>query len=81
MEQFARKHGIDLHPAGHGINQQVLVGEGCAFPVASDSHSNVYDGISSVACRRPTYYFEHGNGVGCTGRYLPSWRDDGEVAR
>jgi len=80
MEQFARKRGIDLHPAGHGINQQVLAGEGCAFRVADDSHSNMYDGMSSVGaclCRRSTYDCEHE----CTGRYLPGWRDDGEVVR
>ena len=81
MEKFARKHGIDLHPAGHGVNWQVLVKEGCAFPMVSDSHSNMYDGISSVgACLSVDGQLTI-RAWRCTGQYLPGWLDDGEVVR
>ena len=52
IEAFARDHSIDFYPAGRGIGHQVLVEEGYAFPncltVASDSHSNMYGGVSCV---------------------------------
>ncbi|TDL25589.1 homoaconitase [Rickenella mellea] len=52
IEAFARTHGIDFFPAGRGIGHQVLVEEGYAFPgtltVASDSHSNMYGGVSCL---------------------------------
>jgi homoaconitate hydratase len=40
IEEFARQHGVDFYPAGHGIGHQILVEEGYAWPgtvtVASD---------------------------------------------
>ncbi|KAI0544900.1 hypothetical protein F4679DRAFT_563029 [Xylaria curta] len=51
IEEFANKHGIDFYPAKHGIGHQIMVEEGYAWPgtvtVASDSHSNMYGGISA----------------------------------
>ncbi|HBF23887.1 MAG TPA: homoaconitase [Planctomycetes bacterium] len=52
IENFAKKHNIDFHPAGRGIGHQVMVEEGYAWPgslvVASDSHSNMYGGIGAL---------------------------------
>ncbi|KAF9076656.1 homoaconitase [Rhodocollybia butyracea] len=52
IEAFARTHDIDFYPAGRGIGHQILIEEGYAFPytltVASDSHSNMYGGVSGV---------------------------------
>lgn len=51
-EEFAKKHGVDFFPAGHGIGHQIMIEEGYAWPgtmaVASDSHSNVYGGIGCL---------------------------------
>ncbi|KAI0205678.1 homoaconitase [Astrocystis sublimbata] len=52
IEAFAKKHGIDFFKAGHGIGHQVMVEELFVWPgtlcVASDSHSNMYGGISAL---------------------------------
>ncbi|CAF9911365.1 MAG: mitochondrial Homoaconitase [Heterodermia speciosa] len=52
IEEFARKQGVDFYPAGRGIGHQIMVEEGYAWPgtlaVASDSHSNMYGGISCL---------------------------------
>lgn len=52
IEEFAKAHGADFYPAGRGIGHQIMVEEGYAFPgkfvVASDSHSNMYGGISCL---------------------------------
>ncbi|KAL8784131.1 MAG: hypothetical protein Q9195_009175 [Heterodermia aff. obscurata] len=52
IEEFAMKHGVDFYPAGRGIGHQIMVEEGYAWPgtlaVASDSHSNMYGGISCL---------------------------------
>ncbi|KAI1760931.1 mitochondrial Homoaconitase [Hypoxylon sp. FL1150] len=52
IEEFAGKHGVDFYPAGRGIGHQIMVEEGYAWPstvtVASDSHSNMYGGVSSL---------------------------------
>jgi homoaconitate hydratase len=52
IEEFARKHGTDFHGAGKGIGHQIMIEEGYAWPctmtVASDSHANMYGGISSL---------------------------------
>ncbi|XXH02385.1 hypothetical protein Hte_008760 [Hypoxylon texense] len=52
IEEFATKHGVDFYPAGRGIGHQIMVEEGYAWPstvtVASDSHSNMYGGVSSL---------------------------------
>ncbi|KAK5655327.1 hypothetical protein OQA88_5894 [Cercophora sp. LCS_1] len=52
MEAFAGEHGVDFYPAGRGIGHQIMVEEGYAWPgtvtVASDSHSNMYGGVSSL---------------------------------
>ncbi|KAI1260540.1 mitochondrial Homoaconitase [Xylariaceae sp. FL1019] len=52
IEEFAAKHGVTFYPAGRGIGHQIMVEEGYAWPgtvtVASDSHSNMYGGISSL---------------------------------
>ncbi|SLM36308.1 mitochondrial [Lasallia pustulata] len=49
IEEFAKKQGVDLYPAGRGIGHQIMVEEGYAWPgtlaVASDSHTNMYGGI------------------------------------
>ncbi|CAG9937359.1 unnamed protein product [Clonostachys rosea f. rosea IK726] len=49
IEEFAKKHGVDFHPAGKGIGHQIMIEEGYAWPgtlvVASDSHSNVYGAL------------------------------------
>ncbi|RDL32363.1 Homoaconitase, mitochondrial [Venustampulla echinocandica] len=52
IEEFAGKHGVDFFPAGRGIGHQIMIEEGYAWPatvtVASDSHSNMYGGVSSL---------------------------------
>ncbi|POS84008.1 homoaconitase [Erysiphe pulchra] len=52
IEDFAKKHGVDFYPAGHGIGHQIMVEEGYAWPatmtVASDSHSNMYGGVGCL---------------------------------
>ncbi|CAI4218440.1 unnamed protein product [Parascedosporium putredinis] len=52
IKEFAKTHGIVFYPAGHGIGHQVMVEELYVWPgklcVASDSHSNMYGGISSL---------------------------------
>ncbi|KAI1662197.1 hypothetical protein F4813DRAFT_343813 [Daldinia decipiens] len=52
IEEFAKKQGIDFYPAKHGIGHQIMIEEGYAWPgtvtVASDSHSNMYGGISCL---------------------------------
>ncbi|CAG8809194.1 3377_t:CDS:2, partial [Dentiscutata erythropus] len=52
IEESAKLHNIDFYPAGRGIGHQIVVEEGYAFPytltVASDSHSNMYGGISCL---------------------------------
>ncbi|KAL7270012.1 mitochondrial Homoaconitase [Rhizina undulata] len=52
IEEFAKQQGVDFYPAGRGIGHQILVEEGYAWPgtltVASDSHSNMYGGISCL---------------------------------
>ncbi len=49
---FAEKHGIDYYPPGTGISHQVMVEQGYAVPgsmiVGSDSHSNLYGGVSAL---------------------------------
>ncbi len=52
IERFAAEHGIDFYPAGTGISHQVMVEQGYAVPgalvVGSDSHSNMYGGVSAL---------------------------------
>jgi len=52
IEKFAKTQGVDFHPAGRGIGHQIMVEEGYAWPgtltVASDSHSNMYGGVSCL---------------------------------
>lgn len=52
IEELARKQGVDFYPAGRGIGHQIMTEEGYAWPgtltVASDSHSNMYGGISCL---------------------------------
>ncbi|PWW76809.1 homoaconitase [Tuber magnatum] len=52
IEELAGKMGVDFYGAGRGIGHQILVEEGYAWPgtltVASDSHSNMYGGISCL---------------------------------
>jgi len=52
IEDFAKQQGIVFYPAGRGIGHQIMVEEGYAWPgtltVASDSHSNMYGGISCL---------------------------------
>lgn len=52
IETFAKKQGVDFYPAGRGIGHQILVEEGYTWPgtltVASDSHSNMYGGVSCL---------------------------------
>ena len=55
IEDFAKLHGIDFHPAGTGIGHQIMVSHGYVVPnslvVASDSHSNMYGALG--ACGTP----------------------------
>lgn len=52
IAKFAKSQGVDFHPAGRGIGHQIMVEEGYAWPgtltVASDSHSNMYGGVSCL---------------------------------
>jgi len=52
IEELAKRMGVDFYGAGRGIGHQILVEEGYAWPgtltVASDSHSNMYGGISCL---------------------------------
>ena len=52
IEEFAKRQSVDFYPAGRGIGHQIMVEEGYAFPatmtVASDSHSNMYGGVSCL---------------------------------
>ncbi len=52
IEKFATTHGVDFYPAGTGISHQVMVEQGYAVPgslvVGSDSHSNMYGGVSAL---------------------------------
>ncbi|KAI8960349.1 homoaconitase [Daldinia sp. FL1419] len=52
IEAFAKTHGIPFFPAGYSIGHQVMVEELFVWPgklcVASDSHSNMYGGLSSL---------------------------------
>ncbi|RMH13524.1 MAG: homoaconitase [Planctomycetota bacterium] len=49
---FAERHSIDYYPPGTGISHQVMVEQGYAIPgaliVGSDSHSNLYGGVSAL---------------------------------
>ena len=64
IETFAEKHSIDQFPPGRGIGHQIMVEEGHAWPgtmcVASDSHSNHYDGIGwsvvKLSMLKPTVF-------------------------
>ncbi|KAI9767027.1 MAG: mitochondrial Homoaconitase [Geoglossum simile] len=53
IEEFAKSQGVCFYPAGRGIGHQIMIEEGYAWPgtlaVASDSHSNMYGGISCLA--------------------------------
>ncbi|TIC99592.1 Homoaconitase, mitochondrial [Colletotrichum higginsianum] len=53
IQEFAKKHDVDVYPPGHGIGHQIMIEEGYAWPgtmvVASDSHSNTMGGVSAVA--------------------------------
>lgn len=52
IEALATKQGVDFYPAGRGIGHQIMTEEGYAWPgtltVASDSHSNMYGGVSCL---------------------------------
>jgi homoaconitate hydratase len=52
IEEFAKTMGADFYPAGRGIGHQIMCEEGYAWPgtmvVASDSHSNMYDGLGCL---------------------------------
>lgn len=52
IEIFGNKMGVDFYPAGRGIGHQIMCEEGYAWPgtmaVASDSHSNMYGGLSCL---------------------------------
>ncbi|KAI8723194.1 Homoaconitase, mitochondrial [Fusarium sp. LHS14.1] len=52
IEEFAKEHGVEFFPAGHGIGHQVMIEELFVWPgtlcVGSDSHSNMYGGIGSL---------------------------------
>ncbi|MCL4221722.1 MAG: homoaconitase [Phycisphaerales bacterium] len=52
IASFAERHGIDYYPPGTGISHQVMVEQGYAVPgsmiVGSDSHSNLYGGVSAL---------------------------------
>ncbi|MCD4750758.1 MAG: homoaconitase [Thermoanaerobaculales bacterium] len=52
IQAFAEKHGIVFHPAGAGIGHQLMIENGFVHPgslvVASDSHSNMYGGLSAL---------------------------------
>jgi len=52
IENFAATNNISFYPAGRGIGHQVMCEEGYITPhtlvVASDSHSNMYGGLSCL---------------------------------
>lgn len=52
IAKFATDHKIDHYPAGSGISHQIMVEQGYAIPgtliVGSDSHSNIYGGVSAL---------------------------------
>lgn len=52
IEAFAKRHGVDFHPAGMGIGHQIMVAHGYVVPgslvVASDSHSNMYGALGAL---------------------------------
>ena len=52
IEDFAKDQDVAFFPAGRGIGHQIMVEEGFAkagtLAVASDSHSNMYGGISCL---------------------------------
>jgi len=52
IEDFAKEHGVDFHPAGSGIGHQIMVERGYVVPgsfvVASDSHSNMYGALGAI---------------------------------
>ena len=52
IEEFSREMGADFYPAGRGIGHQIMCEEGYVWPgtmvVASDSHSNMYGGLSCL---------------------------------
>ncbi len=52
IQKFADRHAVDFYPAGTGISHQVMVEQGYAIPgamvVGSDSHSNLYGGVSAL---------------------------------
>ncbi|KAI3393771.1 hypothetical protein diail_3730 [Diaporthe ilicicola] len=52
IEAFAKQHGVVFFPAGYSIGHQVMVEELFVWPgtlcVASDSHSNMYGGVSAL---------------------------------
>ena len=52
IAKFAADHAIDHYPAGSGISHQIMVEQGYAVPgtliVGSDSHSNMYGGVSAL---------------------------------
>ncbi len=52
IAKFASKHNLDYYPPGSGISHQIMVEQGYAVPgaliVGSDSHSNMYGGVSAL---------------------------------
>ncbi|CRK26386.1 hypothetical protein BN1723_018273, partial [Verticillium longisporum] len=52
IQEFAKKHGVNFFPAGHGIGHQIMVEELFVWPgtlcVGSDSHSNMYGALGSL---------------------------------
>ena len=52
IAKFADEHSLDYYPAGSGISHQIMVEQGYAVPgaliVGSDSHSNMYGGMSAL---------------------------------
>ena len=53
MREFAKKHGIRVFEAGHGINHQVVFEEGYAVPgaliVGADSHTVTHGAVGAFA--------------------------------
>ncbi|KAJ0164935.1 Homoaconitase, mitochondrial [Colletotrichum tanaceti] len=41
-EEFAKKHGVDFFPAGHGIGHQIMIEEGYAWPVVRTDAASVW---------------------------------------
>ncbi|KAH8819762.1 aconitase a/isopropylmalate dehydratase [Xylogone sp. PMI_703] len=79
IQEFASKHGVDFYPAGRGIGHQVIIEEGYAWPgtvsVASDSHSNMYGGVS---CLGTPIVRTDAAGIWATGR---SWFQIPNIAK